>query len=52
MALKKTIDNPADMPEVSEIKEIREPYVKASIMVPNDYVGPVMELSQRKRGSL
>lgn len=47
---KKTIDNPADMPEVSEIKEIREPYVKASIMVPNDYVGPVMELSQRKRG--
>lgn len=46
----KTIDNPADMPEVSEIKEFREPYVKASIMVPNDYVGPVMELSQRKRG--
>lgn len=46
----KMIDNPADMPEVSEIKEIREPYVKASIMVPNDYVGPVMELSQRKRG--
>lgn len=46
----KTIDNPADMPEVSEIKEIREPYVKASIMGPNDYVGPVMELSQRKRG--
>ncbi|MBB1166339.1 translation elongation factor 4 [Lacticaseibacillus paracasei] len=46
----KTIDNPSDMPEVSEIKEIREPYVKASIMVPNDYVGPVMELSQRKRG--
>ncbi|WBS99709.1 translation elongation factor 4 [Lacticaseibacillus paracasei] len=46
----KTIDNPADMPEVSEIKEIREPYVKASIMVPNDYVGPVMQLSQRKRG--
>lgn len=46
----KTIDNPADMPDASEIKEIREPYVKASIMVPNDYVGPVMELSQRKRG--
>lgn len=35
----KTIDNPADMPEVSEIKEIREPYVKASIMVPNDMSG-------------
>ncbi|MCG4778860.1 elongation factor 4, partial [Eggerthella lenta] len=29
---------------------IKEPYVKASIMVPNDYVGPVMELCQRKRG--
>ncbi|KRM88182.1 translation elongation factor 4 [Lacticaseibacillus thailandensis] len=45
-----TIDNPAAMPDASEIKEIQEPYVKAEIMVPNDYVGPVMELCQRKRG--
>ncbi|KRK70183.1 translation elongation factor 4 [Lacticaseibacillus nasuensis] len=45
-----TVDNPAELPEPSEIKEIREPYVKASIMVPNDYVGPVMEIAQRKRG--
>ncbi|WP_390406667.1 translation elongation factor 4 [Lacticaseibacillus jixiensis] len=45
-----TIDNPSELPEASEIKEIREPYVKASIMVPNDYVGPVMEIAQRKRG--
>lgn len=42
------IDNPAEMPEASSISEIQEPYVKASIMVPNDYVGPVMELSQKK----
>ncbi|KRN22228.1 translation elongation factor 4 [Lacticaseibacillus camelliae] len=45
-----TIDNPAELPDSSEVKEIREPYVKASIMVPNDYVGPVMEIAQRKRG--
>lgn len=45
-----TIDNPSELPDASEIKEIREPYVKESIMVPNDYVGPVMEIAQRKRG--
>src|SRR5690625_4411200 len=44
------IDNPAMMPEETEIEDILEPYVKASIMVPSDYVGPVMELCQRKRG--
>src|SRR5699024_1174884 len=32
------------------IKEISEPFVKATIMVPNEYVGPVMELAQKKRG--
>ncbi|WP_125766315.1 translation elongation factor 4 [Lapidilactobacillus wuchangensis] len=46
----KVIDNPAQLPDPSLIKEIREPYVKAEIMVPNDYVGAVMELAQRKRG--
>src|SRR5690625_467858 len=45
------IDNPAQMPEPTEIEQILEPYVKATIMVPNDYVGPVMEICQRKRGS-
>lgn len=45
-----TVENPAEMPDASEIKDIQEPYVKASIMVPNDYVGAVMELCQRKRG--
>ena len=46
----KLIDNPADLPEAGEYKEVQEPYVKAEIMVPEDYVGPVMELCQRKRG--
>lgn len=46
------IDNPSEMPETSNISEVKEPYVKASIMVPNDYVGAVMELAQRKRGEL
>lgn len=46
----KEVENPADMPDVTEIKDIKEPFVKASIMVPNDYVGAVMELCQRKRG--
>ncbi|MCT2537617.1 translation elongation factor 4 [Aquibacillus koreensis] len=45
-----SIDNPSFMPDPQKIEEIREPYVKATIMVPNDYVGPVMELSQKKRG--
>ena len=44
------VENPAEMPDASSIKDIKEPFVKASIMVPNDYVGPVMELCQRKRG--
>lgn len=44
------VDNPSMMPEPQEIEEVYEPFVKATIMVPNDYVGPVMELSQKKRG--
>ncbi|ANZ61878.1 elongation factor 4 [Secundilactobacillus paracollinoides] len=46
----KEVENPSEMPEVSEIRNIEEPYVKATIMTPNDYVGPVMELCQRRRG--
>ncbi|WP_019391420.1 translation elongation factor 4 [Priestia filamentosa] len=45
-----TIDNPSNMPDAQKINHVEEPYVKATIMVPNDYVGPVMELCQRKRG--
>ncbi len=44
------IDNPSNYPEVGRIEYVEEPYVKASIIVPNDYVGTVMELCQGKRG--
>ena len=44
------VDNPAQMPERDQIDKIYEPYVRATMMVPNDYVGAVMELCQRKRG--
>src|SRR5699024_217567 len=44
------LDNPSTMPDPQQIQEISEPFVKATIMVPNDYVGTVMELSQKKRG--
>lgn len=46
----KVVSNPAEMPESTAIKAINEPFVKATIMVPNDYVGAVMELCQAKRG--
>ncbi|HHO4478598.1 TPA: translation elongation factor 4 [Staphylococcus aureus] len=45
-----TVDNPAQMPGRDKIDKIFEPYVRATMMVPNDYVGAVMELCQRKRG--
>ncbi len=44
------IDNPANLPPINDIEEIREPFVKATVLVPNDYVGAVMELCQEKRG--
>jgi GTP-binding protein LepA len=44
------IENPSRLPEVSKIEEIREPIIKASILVPNDYVGPVITLCTEKRG--
>ncbi|KRG15533.1 elongation factor 4 [Virgibacillus soli] len=45
------VDNPSNMPDPQKIDHVEEPYVKASMMVPNDYVGAVMELSQAKRGN-
>ncbi|KFL43426.1 elongation factor 4 [Lysinibacillus sp. BF-4] len=45
------VDNPAMMPDPQKIDHVEEPYVKAAIMVPNDYVGAVMELCQKKRGN-
>lgn len=46
-----SIDNPSLLPDVQKIDHIEEPFVRASIMIPNDYVGPIMELCQRKRGN-
>ncbi|XJS11716.1 translation elongation factor 4 [Aerococcaceae bacterium WGS1372] len=46
-----TVDNPSEMPDSTEVDKILEPYVKATIMVPNDFVGSVMELCERKRGN-
>lgn len=45
------VDNPADMPDQTTIEKVEEPFVRATIMVPNDYVGAVMELAQNKRGN-
>ena len=45
------IDNPSEFPERVKIKEIKEPYVRTSIFVPNNYVGNIMELCQNKRGT-
>jgi len=45
------VDNPSFMPDPQKIDRVEEPYVKATIMVPNDYVGAVMELCQMKRGN-
>lgn len=44
------VDNPAEFPEQGVIDHVEEPYVKASVMVPKEYVGSVMEIAQRKRG--
>ncbi|WP_416827292.1 translation elongation factor 4 [Ectobacillus polymachus] len=45
------VDNPSNMPDPQSIDRIEEPYVKATIMVPNDFVGAVMEICQGKRGN-
>ena len=45
------VDNPALMPDATLIKAIEEPIVNATIMVPNDYVGSIMEICQSKRGT-
>lgn len=45
------IDNPSNLPPAAETESMEEPVVKATIMVPNDFTGPVMELCQEKRGT-
>ena len=44
------IDNPSMLPDASRISKVEEPYVNAQIMLPNEYVGSIMEICQRKRG--
>ncbi len=44
------IDNPSMMPDKVKIKEVKEPYIFTNILVPSDYIGPIMELCQDKRG--
>ncbi len=45
------IDNPVNLPPVSELMMIEEPYVKATIMVPSDYIGAIMEIAKDRRGN-
>jgi len=45
-----TVNNPAELPTVQEIKSVDEPIVKATVIVPSDFIGAVMELCQNKRG--
>ncbi len=47
-----TVDNPSHLPDPQEIEEIREPMVRVFIMVPNDYMGEIMQLVMEKRGQL
>ena len=44
------VHNPTDMPDPAKIEEIREPFVRGSILTPKEYIGPIMELCQEKRG--
>jgi GTP-binding protein LepA len=44
------VDNPSNLPDPQKIDRVEEPYVKATMMAPNDYVGSIMELCQLKRG--
>ncbi len=45
------VDNPTKLPSATEVAGIEEPYVKATIMVPSDYIGNIMELAQDRRGT-
>lgn len=45
------IDNPADLPDLTSVSRIEEPFVKATIMTPSEFIGSVMDLCQKKRGT-
>ncbi|MEC9491310.1 translation elongation factor 4 [Flexistipes sp.] len=44
------VDSPVDLPEVTEIEKIEEPFIRATIILPSDFVGPVIQLLQHRRG--
>ncbi|HCW92687.1 MAG TPA: elongation factor 4, partial [Flexistipes sinusarabici] len=44
------VDSPVDLPEVTEIEKIEEPFISATIILPSDFVGPVIQLLQHRRG--
>ena len=44
------LHNPADMPEEVKIREVREPWIKATILTPDEYLGPILKLCQDRRG--
>jgi GTP-binding protein LepA len=45
------VDSPVKMPDKVKIKDIKEPYIRTNIFVPSEYIGPIMELCQEKRGN-
>lgn len=45
------VDNPSDMPDAGKVDKVWEPYIKASILTPADYIGPIMSLCQERRGN-
>jgi GTP-binding protein LepA len=45
------VDNPSNLPDPQKIDHLEEPYVKATMMAPNEYVGTIMEICQQKRGN-
>ena len=45
------IDSPSKMPQKEKIKDIKEPYIRTSLFAPSEYIGPIMELCQNKRGN-
>ncbi|MEO0815678.1 MAG: translation elongation factor 4 [Pseudomonadota bacterium] len=45
-----TLHNPADMPDVVKVREIREPWINATIYTPDEYLGPILKLCQDRRG--
>lgn len=48
--VKKIVDNPSEMPDPGKVEQVYEPYIKASIITPSEYIGPVMKLCQERRG--